>query len=29
MRCATYLIKVGQLINKKFQLYATGEITLK
>ena len=25
----TYLIKVGQLINKKFQLYATGEITLK
>ena len=25
----TYLIRVGQLINKKFQLYASGEITLK
>jgi hypothetical protein len=25
----TYIIRVGQLINKKFQLYASGEITLK
>jgi len=25
----TYLIRVGQLINKKFQVYATGEINLK
>ena len=25
----TYLIRVGQLIKKKFQGYATGEITLK
>ena len=25
----TYVIRVGQLINKKFQLYASGEITLK
>ena len=25
----TYVIRVGQLIKKKFQLYATGEITLK
>ena len=25
----TYVIRVGQLIKKKFQLYASGEITLK
>ena len=25
----TYIIRVGQLINKKFQLYASGEIALK
>ena len=25
----TYIIRVGQLINKRFQLYASGEIALK